>query len=102
MDKNTILLLAPHVLKRMEYSLDTFYLLNFENDEIWTGNYSSYLIIDKLNGKDNIDTIIRNLTEEYDDFSYEELYYSTITIFQELLDKKFIVLYEPNNNSSIH
>ena len=90
MDKNTVLSLAPHVLKRMEYSLDTFYLLNFENDEIWTGNYSSYLILDKLNGKDSIDTIIKNLAKEYDDFSYEQLYSSAMTIFKELSDKKFI------------
>ena len=53
MNKNTVLSLAPNVLKRMEYTLDVFYLLNFETDEIWTGNYSSYLIIDKLNGKNN-------------------------------------------------
>ena len=91
MNKNTVLSLAPHVLKRMEYSLDTFYLLNLENDEMWTGNYSSYLIIDKLNGKDNIGTVIRNLAEKFKDFSYEELYNSAKTIFQELLDKNFIV-----------
>ncbi|MBO7672784.1 PqqD family protein [bacterium] len=91
MDKNTVLSLAPHVLKRMEYALDTFYLLNFENDEIWTGNYSSYLIIDKLNGKDNIDTIIKNLIKEYSEFSYEELYNSAIIVFKELSDKKFIL-----------
>lgn len=91
MNKNTVLLLAPHVLKRMEYSLDTFYLLNFENDEIWTGNYSSYLLLDKLNGKDSIDIIVRNLTEEYDDFAYDELYRSALTVFQELSHKKFIV-----------
>ncbi len=91
MNKNTVLSLAPHVLKRMEYSLDTFYLLNLENDEMWTGNYSSYLIIDKLNGKDNIGTVIRNLVEKFEDFSYEELYNSASTIFQELLDKNFIV-----------
>lgn len=91
MDKNTILSLAPHVLKRMEYSLDTCYLLNFENDEIWTGNYASYLILDKINGKNNINTIIKSLTNEYDNFSYEELYNSAMTIFQELLDKKFII-----------
>ena len=91
MNKNTVLSLAPHVLKRMEYSLDTFYLLNLENDEMWTGNYSSYLIIDKLNGKDNIGTVIRNLAEKFEDFSYKELYNSAKTIFQELLDKNFIV-----------
>ena len=91
MNKNTILSLAPHVLKRMEYSLDTFYLLNFKNDEIWTGNYSSYVLLDKLNGKDSIDIIIKNLTEEYDNLSYEELYHSAIKVFQELFDKKFIV-----------
>ena len=90
-NKDTVLSLAPHVLKRMEYSLDTFYLLNFENDEVWTGNYSAYLIVDKLNGKDNIDTIIKGLTEEYDDFSYSELYNSSIAIFEELMHKKFIV-----------
>jgi len=96
MDKNTILSIAPHVLKRMEYSIDTFYLLNFENDEIWTGNYSSYLIIKELNGKDNIDTLIKKLAKEYDEFSYEDLYNSSMPIFQELADKKFI--YPINNN----
>ena len=92
MDKNTVLSLAPHVLKRMEYSIDTFYLLNFENNEIWTGNFSSYLIINKLNGKDNIEVIIKDLITEYNEFSYEELYNSAIIIFEELLDKKFITL----------
>ena len=91
MNKNSVLALAPHILKRMEYSLDTFYLLNFENDEIWTGNYSAYLIINKLNGKDNIDTIIRNVTDEFEDFSYDQLYDSAMTIFQELSDKNFII-----------
>ena len=102
MNKNTILSFAPHILKRMEYSLDTFYLLNFENDEIWTGNYSSFLVLDKLNGKDNIDTIIRGLAKEYEDFSYEEFYNSSIIIFQELLDKKFIVSDVLSNNSKIY
>lgn len=97
MDKNTILSLAPHVAKRMEYSLETFYLLNFENDEIWTGNYSSYLVLDRLNGKNSIDTIIKDLTEEYDDFSYKELFNSTIPIFQELLDKNFIKIIQKIN-----
>lgn len=91
MNKDSVLSLAPHVLKRMEYSLDTFYLLNFENDEIWTGNYSAYLIINKLNGKDNVDTIIRDLAEEFDDFSYDQLYQSAMIIFQELSDKNFII-----------
>ena len=90
MNKNTVLSLAPNVLKRMEYTLDVFYLLNFETDEIWTGNYSSYLIIDKLNGKNNIDTIVKKLTSEYDEFSYEALYHSSMLVFQELLNKKFI------------
>ena len=91
MNKDSVLSLAPHVLKRMEYSLDTFYLLNFENDEIWTGNYSAYLIINNLNGNDNIDAIIRNVTEEFDDFSYEQLYHSAMIIFKELSDKNFII-----------
>ena len=92
MDKNSILSLAPHVLKRMEYSLDTFYLLNFENDDIWMGNSSAYLLLDKLNGKDSVDNIISSLIVESGNISYDELYDSAKKIFQELIDKKFLII----------
>jgi len=91
MDKNTTLSLAPHVLKRMEYGIDIFYLLNFENDEIWTGNYTSYLVISKLNGVDNINCIIESLVKEYNEFNYNELFSASVDVLNELLEKHFLI-----------
>ena len=54
MDESTVLTIAPQVLKRMEYGIDRFYLLNLNNDEMWVGNYASYLVISKINGQRSI------------------------------------------------
>ena len=54
MNKFTVFKLTPNVLKRMEYCLDRFYLLNFNNDEIWVGNTAAYLIISQIYGLKNL------------------------------------------------
>ena len=58
MNKNTVLNLAPNILKRMEYDIDRFYLLDFNQDEIWIGNFASYLFISELNGIKSLNDII--------------------------------------------
>lgn len=92
MNKNTILNLAPNVLKRMEYGIDRFYLLNFNNDEIWTGNFASYLIINELDGIKTINYIVQELLPQFTEYSYENLYEASILIFEELLTKEFLVI----------
>lgn len=92
MNKNTILNLAPNVLKRMEYGIDRFYLLNFNNDEIWTGNFASYLIINELDGIKTINSIIQELLPQFAEYSYEDLYEASTQIFEELLTKEFLVI----------
>lgn len=90
MNKSTILTFAPNVLKRMEYNIDRFYLLNFNNDEIWVGNYASYLVISRINGQKSIEMIINDFKSDFNKYSFAELYSSTIAIFKELVDKNFL------------
>ncbi len=92
MDKTTVLKLAPNVLKRMEYNIEVFYLLNFNNDEIWAGNYSSYLFVSKLNGVLSIDEVIKSLAKDFEDYTYEELYNASTEIFKDLSEKDFLVI----------
>lgn len=92
MNKNTILKIAPYVLKRMEYGINIFYLLNLENDEIWTGNYASYIIISEIDGIKSIEKIIKNSQEKFLNYTYEEIYSTTIPILKELVNKKFLII----------
>ena len=84
MNKFTVFKLTPNVLKRMEYCLDRFYLLNFNNDEIWVGNTAAYLIISQMDG-------VKNL-EEFCDYTFEQIYGSMIKIIQELVEKNFLMI----------
>lgn len=90
MDESTVLTIAPQVLKRMEYGIDRFYLLNLNNDEMWVGNYASYLVISKINGQRSIEAIVKDSKSDFNNYSFEELYNTTITILGELVDKKFL------------
>lgn len=92
MDKTTVLKLAPHVLKRMEYNIERFYLLNFNSNEIWVGNYSSYLILKALDGIKPLGQIIEEVHNTLTDFTEEAVYNAAVVILQELLDKEFIVI----------
>ena len=90
MDKNTILKISDNVVKRFEYGINVFYLLNFLNNEIWTGNEASKLFISLLDGKKSINDLLLILKNYFEDYSEEELFDSIETIFLELLDKNFI------------
>lgn len=90
MDKNTVLKLAPKVLKRMEYGIDVFYLFNLETDEIWTGNESVELFISHINGKKTVQDLIITLNDNFKDYSNEEIYESIKTVFEELIQMKFL------------
>lgn len=92
MDKNTVLKLAPNVLKRMEYGIDRFYLLNFSNDEIWIGNVASFLIVSQIDGIKNIEEIIHNVEEHFIDYTFEQIYDSVVQIVEELLKKYFLLI----------
>ena len=90
MDKNTVLKLAPKVLKRMEYGIDVFYLFNLETDEIWTGNESVELFISHIDGKKTVQDLIITLNDNFKDYSNEEIYESIKTVFEELIQMKFL------------
>lgn len=90
MDKYTIVRLAPQVLKRMEYGIDIFYLLNLETDEIWTGNIASALFVSYLDGKRTIFDIANILSLEFPNNTQEELCDSLIIISEELINKNFL------------
>ena len=90
MDKTSICKLVPKVLKRMEYGIDRFYLLNFNNNEIWIGNYASYLIIKQIDGTRTLEQIIGNVQEEFDGYTTEQIYESSLVIIKELVEKKFL------------
>ena len=91
MDKASIYKLAPKVLKRMEYSIDKFYLLNFKNDEIWIGNYASFLIVSQIDGSKSIEQVVNDVQEYFEGFTYKQIYESTLAIIKELVEKKFLV-----------
>lgn len=91
MDRNTVLELAPQVVKRMEYGIDRFYLLNFKNDEIWVGNYASYLIVAEIDGIKTFGQIINSLQPTFENYSSKELYSSATEMITELLEKEFLV-----------
>ena len=93
MDKTAVLKLTPRVLKRMEYNIERFYLLNLNNDELWVGNYSSYLVINALDGFKTIEQIVKEIhNTTFSDFTTEALYKAVEAILQELLDKHFLVI----------
>lgn len=91
MDKNSILQIAPCVLKRMEYGIERFYLLNFDNDEIWVGNYATYLIISRIDGKKSINEIINEVKDIMNDFSYNEIFNAIENILHELIENGFLI-----------
>ena len=70
----------------MDYCLDRFYLLNFNNDEIWVGNTAAYLIISQMDGVKNLEEIINDLKKEFCDYTFEQIYGSMIKIIQELVE----------------
>lgn len=92
MDKALIYKLAPKVLKRMEYGIDRFYLLNFDNDEIWIGNYASFLIVSQIDGRKCIEQIVNNVQEQFVGFTHEQIYKAAFNITEELVEKKFLEL----------
>ena len=87
MNKFTVFKLTPNVLKRMEYCLDRFYLLNFNN-----GNTAAYLIISQMDGVKNLEEIINDLKKEFCDYTFEQIYGSMIKIIQELVEKNFLMI----------
>ncbi len=92
MDKTSIYKLAPRVLKRMEYGIDKFYLLNFNNDEIWVGNPASFLVISQMDGIKTIEEIINEVKEQFGDYTFEQVYDSMVEIIQELVEKEFLIV----------
>lgn len=92
MDKTSIYKLAPYVLKRMEYGINKFYLLNFSNNEIWVGNYASYLIISKMDGETSIDKIISEIKDFMTEYSYDDIFKSVESVVTELLEKSFLII----------
>lgn len=91
MNNNIILQLAPNILKRMEYGINHFYLLNFNNNDIWVGNYAAYLCISKINGINTLEEIIKDVHKDIQNYSYDEIYKSIICIIEELLEKDFLI-----------
>lgn len=91
MDKDTVLQLASFVSKRMEHGLDRFYLLNYKNDDIWVGNYATYLIISKMDGQKTLYEIVKEIQDIMTDYSYEEIFDSTSNITLELLNREFLI-----------
>ncbi len=91
MDKDTVLQLASFVSKRMEHGLERFYLLNFNNDDIWVGNYATNLIISKIDGQKTLDEIVKEIQDIMTDYSYEEIFNSAFNIASELLNKGFLI-----------
>ena len=91
MNKKTILQLAPYVLKRLEYNIEAFYLLNLNNDEIWVGNYATYLIISRIDGKKSINEIINEVKDIMNDFSYNEIFNAIENILNELIENGFLI-----------
>ena len=90
MDKNTVLKLAPNILKRMEYKVNVFYLFNIETDEIWTGNEAAGLFISQINGKNSINDLLLILKEYFEDYTEEILFSSIVEVFDELLKMNFL------------
>ncbi len=91
MDKNTILKLAPLVLKRMEYGIDRFYLLNFSNDDIWIGNYASFVVISQIDGVRTIHQIVKNIQDQFEDYTCNQVYEAIIEIANELVKNGFLI-----------
>ena len=69
MDKNTILKISDNVVKRFEYGINVFYLLNFTNNEIWTGNEASAMFITLLDGEKSINDLLLILNHYFENYS---------------------------------
>lgn len=91
MNKNIVLKLAPCILKRMEYGVEIFYLLNLKTDEIWTGNMSAGIFLSALDGHKSIEKIISELKPLFTSYTEEDLYFTFSEIINELLEKGFLI-----------
>ena len=94
MDKNTILKFKYNVLKRYEASIDVFFLLNLETDEIWTGNFASYVLLSQIKEPLAIFDIIKNAKSYFEDYSEEDLVSSIVEVASELVEKGFMEICE--------
>lgn len=90
MHKNTIYKISDSVIIRFEHKLQVFYLLNFANNKIWTGNFSSGFFISKLNGEKNINDILGEMEAFYEGTSKEELRQAFNEILTDLLNENHI------------
>jgi len=93
MDENLILKLSPYILKRFEENLGeggVMFLYNINNNEPWTGNYSSYCLIKLINGQRTLNEIYNELLPLFEGYEYEDLKQSFDSLLSNLIDRSFL------------
>ena len=86
--------LAPYVIKRYEYGLDTFFFYNLKNESFWHTDFTTGSIIVSLDGTKDTSTIIDTISSNSPQISKSELDVFFNKVFDFLIKEGF--LYENN------
>lgn len=89
---STVLKLNENILKRFEHNLKggTMILIDTASEELWLGNLSSKLIIDLIDGKNDIETVYSQILSNYDETDFEQVIEALNAIIEDLHTKGFV------------
>lgn len=89
---STVLKLNENILKRFEHNLKggTMILFDTASEELWLGNLSSKLIIDLIDGKNDIETVYSQILSNYDETDFEQVIEALNAIIEDLHTKGFV------------
>lgn len=92
MDETSILRIAPYILKRFEQNLDdgVLFLYNVNTNDNWTGNASSFYLINLIDSKRTLKEIYTKLVPLFENYNYEEIKQSFDDLLIGLIKKGFL------------
>lgn len=85
--------LSKNVLLRYEESIDsgTFFIFNVINNELWSGNKTSKLLVELIDGSNNTEKIKEKLSSMLGIDLSADLSISVDSVLNELLEKRMII-----------
>jgi|GEM_PF-3617177 len=92
----SILTFSFNVLRRYEHNINngTYFLYHIKSKEMWTGNRSSFEMLNIIDGKKRLKDIYRESQLVFSDFSINDIKNSINCILNELIAKNFIIILE--------
>ena len=90
--ENCILKLDENVLKRFEFNVNggTLFLYNASVESFWFGNKSAFRLLNMLDGVSSVEHICCSYSKLYPELDFEDIKSSIISLFEDLLLKKFL------------